>query len=398
MTIVQINTTCGIGSTGKICVNISECLTDAQIENYIISSSPSGYPLGIDCGLGDLYRKVQAVKSRISGKYGFISTFETRKIICALERIKPDIIHLHNIHGHDCNIEELFDYFRKIKAHVLWTFHDCWAFTGYCPHFSMIGCDKWKSGCFECPKYGTYSWFFDRSRELYEKKKKMIEKVDLTIITPSYWLASLVRESMFKNCSVYVIYNGIDTNIFKPTESNFRTRYGIAQNQFMILGVADIWRKSKGIDVFLRLCSKLDNDKYRIVLVGTDEKIEAQLPREIISIRRTQNQTQLAEIYSAADLFVNPTREEVLGLVNIESLACGTPVLTFRTGGSPECLDNTCGSVVDNNNVDAMEIEIKRISMEHPYLAEACIARAHHFDKQQRCLEYLKLYRQFSSE
>ena len=392
MKIVQINATCGSGSTGKICVDISRLLTDKNIENYIIySGKKSDYPLGIYCG-DSKEIKIQALRSHLFGLYGFNSKQITKRMLKKLDEIEPDVVHLHNLHGHNCNLEMLLDYLRAHHIKIFWTFHDCWAFTAYCPHFSMDKCDKWKDGCHDCHRYREYPFFFDRSRELYNKKKKASEGLDLTIVTPSQWLADLVKQSFFKNYPVKVINNGIDLGIFKPTPSDFRAKHGIPNDKYIVLGVAFGWGVRKGLDVFIELSKRLDKEKYQIILVGTDEKIDNQLPSNIISIHRTQNQRELAEIYTAADVFANPTREEVFGLVNVEALACGTPGVTFDAGGSPECYDETCGSVVPCDDIDAMEKEIIRICEDKPFSTGDCIKYAKNFNIQKKYREYLKLY------
>ena len=391
MIIAQINATCGVGSTGKICVSVSELLSKKGIENYIFySAGNSDYPLGIKYS-NEKAVKFQTLVSRIFGNYGFESKCITEKLIKELEKIKPDIIHIHNIHSHNCNLKILFSYIRKNGIKVYWTFHDCWAFTAYCPHFDMIGCDKWRTGCRSCPQRKQYSWFFDRSSYLYNKKMAAINGVDLTVITPSKWLADLVKKSFFKDFPVKVINNGIDLNIFKPTESDFREKYAL-ENKYIVLGVAFGWGKRKGLDVFIELANRLDKEKYKIVLVGTDDNVDKLLPDNIISIHRTQNQTELAEIYTTADVFANPTREEVFGLVNLEALACGTPVVTFDTGGSPECIDETCGAVVAKDDTDAMYNEIIRICETKPYSKDDCLKRAEGFDKNEKFREYIRLY------
>ena len=391
MKILQINTTCGVGSTGKICTGISDLLTQKGIENRILYSlKTSGHPAGIQCVQNGLYVKWQALKSRVFGNYGFHSRRATKKLIAAISSEKPDIVHLHNIHGHDCDLEMLFTYFKKNKTKLIWTFHDCWAFTAYCPHFTMMKCPKWQSGCKDCIQRKEYSWFFDRSAELYQRKKELFYGLDLTIVTPSRWLADLVSQSFLKDYPVEVIHNGIDLSVFSPRESKWREKYHM-EDKKILLGVAFDWGVRKGLDVFLDLAKSLPQN-YQIVLVGTNDQIDKTLPDNIISIHRTQNQGELAELYSAADLFVNPTREEVLGLVNIESLACGTPVVTFRSGGSPECVDTTCGAVVDCDDIEALKKEILRICENTPYPKEACIEKAKAFDKEARFGEYLALY------
>lgn len=390
MRIVQINATCGIGSTGKICVEISRLLSEKNIENYILySSRSSGYSLGISCS-DDIYIKTQAIKSRVIGNYGFNSKAATQKMISELERIKPDLVHLHNIHGHDCNLEMLFEYFKKNNTKLIWMFHDCWAFTAYCPHFTMVKCNKWQTQCFQCVQRRDYSCFFDKSKKLFDKKKKLFSGLDMMIVTPSKWLADLVKQSFFKEYPVRVINNGINLEIFKPFDCDFRRKYGL-ENKNIILGVAFDWSEKKGLDVFVDLAERLPTE-YQIVLVGTDEKTKKHLPDNIISIHRTQNQQELAGIYSAADIFVNPTREDNFPTVNMEAIACGTPVLTFKTGGSPEMIDATCGSVVECDDIVALEKEIIRICTDKPYSQEQCIKKSAEFDKNKKFKEYIKLY------
>lgn len=392
MKIMQINSTYGMGSTGKICKDISEMLSENDIENYALYTvGKSDAPNAIKCSHA-AYTKAQALKSRICGNYGFNSALATKKMIRELEIIKPDIVHLHNIHSHDCNLEMLFAYFKKYNHKIVWTFHDCWAFTAYCPHFTMIHCEKWKTSCKNCPAYPEYSFVFDRSEQLFQKKRTLFAGLDLTIITPSQWLANLVKQSFLKDYPIEVINNGIDFSVFKPSASYFREKHGILNDQKVLLGVAFGWGEKKGLDVFAELANRLNPNQYRIVLTGTDDLIDKQLPDNIISIHRTQNQQELAEIYSMADFFINPTREEVLGLVNLEALACGTPVITFNTGGSPEIIDENCGSIVDVDNIDALVNEIIYVCEKRPYSTENCISRAKLFDKNKQYKEYLKLY------
>ena len=392
MVVVQINFSCSWGSTGKICDSISKLLTEKNVENYIFytyGGNPQKRTVYIKYG-NTVYEKMQAIKSRVFGNYGFNSVLATQWLLKRLDRIKPNIVHVHNIHGHDCHFGMLFQYLRRKNIKVFYTFHDCWAFTGYCPHFAMAKCDRWLTGCGDCVLRRRYSWFFDKSAKNFARKRDALQGLDLTVITPSDWLADLVKHSFLKAYSVRVIHNGIDLSVFKPTESSFRETHRL-QDKKIILGVALGWSEAKGVDVFTRLAKTLP-EEYRIVLIGTDDKVDATLPDDILSIHRTQNQQELAEIYTAADLFVNPTREDTYPTVNMESLACGTPVLTFRTGGSPEILDETCGSVVDCDDMETMEQEILRICTDRPYPQSACTHKALEFDRNERFKEYVELY------
>ncbi len=391
MKIVQINSVSGRGSTGKICVAISELLTQKGIENYIFYAlGKASYPLSRRYMSGTEV-KIQALKSKISGNYGFQAKRATKRLIKELEKISPDAVHLHNLHSHNIHLGILFGYLKERNIKIFWTFHDCWSFTAYCPHFTMASCDKWKTGCEKCPQYKRASFVFDRSKWLYKNKKELFSGLDLTIITPSHWMAKLVKASIFKEYPVKVIHNGVDLDIFVPRESDFRKRYNISEDKKLLLGVAFDWGVRKGLDVFVKLAEVLDK-KYQIVLVGTNGEIDESLSQNIISIHRTQNQQELAEIYTSVDLFVNPTREEALGLTNIEANACGTPVVTFKTGGSPECIDGTSGSVVDCDDFDALVKEIERICEKKPYSAEMCMKKAKDFDKNARFADYIELY------
>ena len=400
MKIAQINFVT-YGSTGKIMLQIAQTArqhghqvkTFSTVEFSKFGRKHLTMPEG-HMEFGSFWENgIHHYCGTLLGLDGCFSQLGTRQLIRALEEFQPYIIHLHNLHGFRQNLPMLFHYIKKRNIRVVWTLHDCWTFTGHCPYFTTIKCDRWKTGCHHCPQPGVYpKMILDTSRIMYGLKKKWFSGVhEMTIVTPSQWLADLTKQSFLKDYPVRVINNGIDLNVFKPTPSDFRTRYRIAQEKHILLGVAFGWGERKGQDVFVELARRLD-DSYQIVLVGTNEAVDAQLPENIISIHQTQNQMELAEIYTAADLFVNPTREENYPTVNMEAIACGTPVLTFRTGGSPEILDETCGCVVDCDDVDAMEQAIRRICAERPYSLEACLKRAKSFDMKIKFEEYVKLY------
>lgn len=390
MKVVQINTTCGLGSTGKICLAVSKILSERNIENYILySSGESTYPMGIKYSSAG-YVKLQTLRSRLLGNYGFNSVRATKKLIQELEKINPDIVHIHNIHSHDCNLGLLFSYLKKKNVKIFWTFHDCWAFTGYCPHFTMVKCGRWKTGCGHCVQYKQFSWLFDRSDKLFQKKKELFSNLNLIIVTPSQWLADLIKESFLNTYPVKVIHNGIDLSIFKPTVSDFRTKNKL-ENKIIVLGVAFGWDARKGLDVFIEL-SQLLNDDYKIVLIGTDKKVDALLPDNILSIHRTNNQTELAEIYSATDVFVNPTREENYPTVNMEAIACGTPVITFDAGGSSEMLDENCGVVIAVDDVENLRQELLKFNPDKYIQHKEFLCKRLEYREQERFFEYANLY------
>lgn len=382
------------GSTGKIIRGIAEVAGEKDIETYTyygwtksLRRSKNGVMVGSFLG-----KALHMTLGKITGFAGCFSVFDTFKLISFMRRWKPDIVHLHLLHSWYINLPMLFSYIKKNNIKVLWTMHDCWAITGQCPHFTMVQCDKWKTGCHHCPQIHDYpASYVDQTRIMWKWKKKWFTGVkDMTIISPSQWLANLVKHSFLKEYPVKVVNNGIDLDLFKPTPSDFRAKYGISPDKRLVLGVAFGWGAKKGLDVFIALSKMLDS-RYQIVLVGTDDTTDVQLPDNILSIHRTNNQTELAEIYTAADVFANPTREENFPTVNMEALGCGTPVVTFRTGGSPEILDNTCGVVVENNRAEELADAIIQVCESKCFSSEACLKRAKAFDMSLRFAEYVSL-------
>lgn len=394
--VVEINTY-DYGSTGKIMIQIADNARRNDFFVYTFSRSWKNQKKNTKWHnyLGSYIENgTHHVLTEITGYDGCFSFFGTKKLLRKFDEIDPDIIHLHNLHGFYINLPMLFKYIKKKNISVIWTLHDCWAFTGHCPYFTITKCDKWKSGCYKCKSYKKYpSTKFDNSKVMWKLKKEWFTGVkDLTIVTPSQWLADLVKQSFLGQYLVEVINNGIDLSIFKPTKNSFKEKYNITDDKYIILGVAFGWGERKGLDVFIELAMRLD-ERFQIVLVGTNDEIDELLPNNIISIHRTNDQQELAGIYSAANLFVNPTREENYPTVNMESIACGTPVLTFKTGGSPEIVDETCGSVVLCNDIDGLEKEIRRISINNPFSKEQCLERARlNYDMNDKFQQYIDMY------
>lgn len=302
---------------------------------------------------------------------------------------------MHNIHGYYINIELQFNYLKEANKPVIWTLHDCWPFTGHCAYFDYIGCDKWKMGCYDCPQKNKYpsSLFLDMSKKNYIEKKRIFNQIgNITIVTPSEWLAKLVKNSFLNKYDIRVINNGINLDIFKPTMSDFRVNYNI-EDKFIILGVANIWDERKGLNYFKQLSDIID-DSIKIVLVGLSEEQKNNLPKNILGINKTNSIQELAQIYSSADVFVNPTLEDNFPTTNLEALSCGTPVITFNTGGSPECVDNSCGFVADKGNINdllKLILEIKYNGKE--IYTKHCRKRAEEkYSRDDRYLDYIDLY------
>ncbi len=396
MRIFEINSG-NYGSTGNIMLNVSETAQNAGHEVLVAfrksrSVTPTGKSNEVLIG-NSFFGYTHRVIGEYLGLEGFGSIISTLKLVKKIKAFNPDVVHLHILHGWYVNFPILFNCLKKLNVPVVWTMHDCWAFTGHCPHFEYVNCNKWQSGCFNCPQYKDYPFSrVDTSKILYKYKKKYFTKINnLTVVTPSEWLAGLIKNSYFSKKSVKVINNGIDLEVFKPTKSNFRELNNISDDQFLILGIAFEWTIKKGIDIFKKLANDLP-ENLKIALIGTTEEIENDLPKNILAIRRTENKEELASIYSAADLFVNPTREETFPTVNIEALACGTPVLTFKTGGSPEIIDETCGVAVECDNYEALKAEINRISTQMPFNEKDCLERAKQFNMFEKFKEYVSLY------
>ena len=393
MRVLQINSVCGIGSTGRIATDLHKTLIDKGHESIIAFGRAE--PLNCDNSIRigtrmDNYTHV--LKTRVFDSHGLGSTYATRNFIEKLEEIKPDLIHLQNIHGYYINYKILFEFLKTANIPIVWTLHDCWAFTGHCAHFDYFCCNRWMNGCYNCPQKGNYptSVFMDASKRNYLIKKETFTGVkNLTIVSPSNWLADLVRQSFLRHYPIKVINNGIDLNVFKPTESTFRQIYGL-EDQTILLGVANVWEERKGFDYFIQLANFLDKS-FQIVMVGLTDKEKRGLPKNIIGITRTKSSKELAEIYTAADVFLNPTLEDNFPTTNLEALACGTPVITFDTGGSIESIDDTCGRIVNRGNADEL-LETVLQTIDRRYDSDMCRLRSKLFDKYDRFEDYLKLY------
>lgn len=388
MKVLQINVVCGIRSTGRICTDIAEMLTKDGHECKIAygrETVPEKYqPYAVRIGT-DWDTKLHGLKARLFDGAGFGSKGTTRRFIDWVKVYDPDVIHLHNIHGYYINIEILFEYLKTCGKPVIWTLHDCWAFTGHCTYFDYVGCDKWKTECGHCPQKGEYpkSVVLDRSNRNYQKKRELFtEMPNMTLVTPSRWLAGLVRQSFLNQYPVEVIPNGIDTSIFKPTESNLRQQYEL-ENKKIILGVASIWDKRKGLNDFIELSKMLDHT-YQIIIVGLTKKQIQRMPANILCIERTNSPAELAAWYTAADVFVNPTYEDNYPTTNLEAQSCGTPVITYNTGGSPESV-NQQGRIVETGNIQQL-CNVLSSYQKHPFHASACMGKTNY-------IPYLNLYR-----
>ena len=384
MKILFINCTCGLGSTGRICTDLAKQLSQ---QGHVVkiaygrqrAVAEEYREFGVRIGNG-LDVKVHAFLNRITDRHAFYSAHATKQFLQWAKEFNPDVLWLHNIHGYYIHVGLLFEWIKsRPEMKVKWTLHDCWAFTGHCAHFDLIGCEKWKTQCENCPQIKEYpaSLFADNSKKNFFDKRSAFGGVkDMALITPSKWLANLAKESFLQEYPVKTIYNGIDLNVFKPATGVFKKKYGL-EGERVILSVAYGFGQRKGLDDLIELAKKLPTG-CRLVLVGVDEQDKKQLPPSVFYLEKTENVQELVEAYSDADVFLNLTYEDTFPTVNLESLACGTPVVTYRTGGSPESLNEECGYVVEKGNTDAV-LECITIFKKTPKTVEACCKQAERF-------------------
>lgn len=334
--------------------------------------------------------------TRLTDRHGLASARATRAFIKRIEEIKPDVIHIHNIHGYFLNYRLLFDYLSKSGIPVVWTVHDCWLYTGHCYHYAGIGCEKWKTQCNDCPQRKEFpaSYLIDRSRQNFiDKRDAFTSLVNLTMVTVSEWMKNEMAHSFLKDCQYRVIHNGIDLEVFKVYDTaTVREKYALGDKR-IILGIASIWSREKGLDDFIKMAGMIAVDEV-IVLVGVDAKTKALLPANVVAIERTENIGQLAQLYSAAEAFVNPTWQDNYPTVNLEAIACGTPVVTYRTGGSIEAVTDDTGVVVEQGDVAGLLQAVRDIAARGKgYYATRCREYALlHFDKKERYADYIRLY------
>lgn len=327
-----------------------------------------------------------------TGLKNHFNVLGTYSFINKLKKIKPDLINIHNLHDTYLNLPIFINYIKKNNIPLVYTMHDCWLLTGQCSWFDIANCEKWKTQCNNCPQLNRYpDTKIDKTNKLFLEKKQLFSNINnLTLVSPSNWLANLVKLSYLKDKDVNVINNGINLDVFKPTESDFREKYNIS-NKYILLCVATSYDQRKGLDVFVELSKRLP-ENYQIVLVGTNDDIDSKLPNNIISIHKTYDQNELAQIYTAADLFVNPTREDNFPTVNLEALACGTPVLTYDTGGSKESINEKCGTYATKNDFESLLIKIINICENNIYKKENCLLQAEKFNMFDKFIEYVKLF------
>lgn len=382
--LLQINICSAMLSTGTITEDISKVAIRNGWDTYIAYGRFAKPSVSQQFRVGNQWETyMHYFQHRLWDGEGLASHRATRTLVQRIEEIAPDIIHLHNIHDHYLNYPLLFNYLATTNIPIVWTQHDCWAFTGGCMYFDMMNCNEWKSDCKSCPE--KRALFCNKSREQFLLKKKLLNGIkNLTFVSVSNWLNRLLRESVQKHRRIETIHNGIDIQKFVPIgEKN--------KEKTKILGVAAVWDKRKGLNDFLKLREILSNE-YEIILVGLTQKQVNALPKGIIGITRTTNVEELVRLYANANVFVNPTYSDNFPTTNLEALACGTPVITYKTGGSPEALDEKTGIIIEQGDIEGLANAIMQMK-ENPLFSEDCRKRVEVcFDKDKCYEKYICLY------
>ncbi len=399
MKVLFINTVYEHGSTGRIVADLGKTLEEHGHEFKVAYGRGEKrhdfhcYRVGSDY---DMY--IHAGLSRITDKSGFYSRTATKKLIEFINSYVPDIIHLHNLHGYYVNLELLFQYIKAKDIPVVWTFHDCWPYTGHCVHYDSVNCMRWQTGCYNCPNKNEYpqSMLLDASARNYTHKKAIFSGVNhLTIVTVSDWLKSQVAMSFLKDYNTVRIYNGIDMDVFRPLVSDIKKRLGI-EGKKLLLGVSDTWTERKGLNYFYRYAEEKEPGEA-LVMVGFKKGELSKVPRGIIPISKTDNVQELVELYSAADIVLNPSQEETFGLVTVEALSCGTPVIVQNATACPELVDDTCGRVFEKGDYKGMKRAIAEVYRQH-ITERDCLKHAEIFDKKKNYEQYISLYEKILRE
>lgn len=398
MKVLIINASCGNGSTGRIVADLYQMLRNKGHFCKIAfgHGEPRMVPYEDTIRVNNKWGYyIHNVLGKLFDRAGFFSRQKTKKFVKIIEEYKPDLIHLHNLHGFWINIDILFKELRKLNIPIVWTLHDCWAYTGHCSHYTTNKCYKWVDGCHACQHLDVYprSYFVDNSRNNYLKKKVLFTSVDkMTIVTPSQWLASEVKKSFLGKYPVTPIPNGIDLKTFSRKEFVSRKKFGIPEKKKVLLAVSFVWNKEKGLDDLIELSKKIDKDKYVMVIVGLSarQKETLLLPPTIIAIERTSNIDDLVELYSLSDVFLNPSYQETMGMVTAEAIACGTPVIVYDKTAVPEIVDPQSGFVVKAGDITAMKENIEKALD----LNKECISKcAMKFEKNNQYEKYYTIYK-----
>lgn len=400
MRVFQLNTFCGVKSTGRIAAEIARLVQqdggECRIGYGVPGISADSEPFAIRVG-NPLERKLHGAMRKLLDAEGYGSTQGTRQLIREMRAFSPDLIHLHNLHGCYLNLEILFHELVRLNKPVVWTLHDCWPFTGHCAYFDYVGCGRWQTQCHDCPQKAGYPVCvgLSRAKQNFERKKRLFTQIqNLTFVAPCQWMTKPLGESFLKDAPVRVIPNGVNLDVFKPVASDLRQRYGLEEKK-LVLAVASEWDERKGLRYLLEARQKLGKE-YHFAVIGLSEQQVADLPEGMIGLTHTANAAELAAWYTAADCLANPTMEDNMPMVNLEALACGTPVAAFDTGGCAEAVGE-CGCIIPQGNTDALCEAIHQLCLQKPSLMPRCLGRAQIFDSRKTFQSYLELYKELCS-
>ena len=399
MKVMQINAVYGVGSTGVIVEDLHNLSFKNGIDSYVSYSTTNKNPDEIKNGyvIGDTFgKKIHALLSRIGGKQAYFSSFATKKLIKHIENVKPDIVHLHNLHSNYVNLNRLLDYLGEREIKTVVTLHDCWFYTGGCFHYTAVGCDKWQKSCGNCPKKNqdTPALLKDNSAKILADRKKYFGKMkNLTMTGVSGWMTDEGEKTVFKGKKTEVIYNGIDTEFFVPTPSDFRKKHKL-EDKFLILALANKWFRPINKKTFDYVCENLPDDSV-IVMLGCTESQRQGLPANVLPLDFIKDRDELRKVYSACDVFANCTREESFSLVNVEAQSCGTPVVTYRNTGAQETVDNKCSFSIENGNEkEFFEAIMKIKELGKKELSNDCVKWVkENFDRDENYMKYIELYK-----
>lgn len=400
MRVYQLNTYCGVKSTGRIALEIAKMVEmdggACRIGYGVPDISPEAERYSVRIGTS-AERKLHGAMRKLIDAEGYGSLFATHRLIADMRSFQPDLVQLHNLHGCYLHLPTLFRYLQHAQLPVVWTLHDCWPFTGHCAYFDYAQCERWQTLCHNCPQQHSYPVCIglDGSRRNYRMKKTLFSGLEkLTFVAPCEWMKGPLNQSFLGGRPVRVIPNGVNLDTFHPVNSDLRVRLGLSSEQKrLVLAVAAEWDERKGLR-YLVEAKQLLGDGYRIAVIGVSPEQASALCEGITGIAQTASTEELAAWYTAADCFANPTMEDNMPMVNLEALACGTPIAAFATGGCPEAVGDDCGLIVPKGDVQALADAIRTLCTAKPAMKDACLQRARAFDCQLTFKSYLSLYKE----
>ncbi len=399
MKILQINAVYNVGSTGVIVSDLHELSMKAGMDSYVAySTSPmpskkitNGYRIGKWLG-----KKMHATFGRINGEQAYFSRFATKRVLKYIDKLAPDIVHLHNLHSNYINLNMLLKYLGERDIKTVITLHDCWFFTGGCFYYTAANCDKWLHNCGNCPKKykDTFACFFDKSTEILKDRATLFGAIkDLTVVGVSNWIAEEAGKTFLKKGNICTIHNGIDTKFFTNTESDLKKQYGL-EDKFVILGPASKWLKDINEETLEYFVSNMPKGCV-LALLGCTKRQKRHLPKGVVAIPFIKDRNELRKVYSMADVFANCTREDALSLINLEAQSCGTPVVTYCNSGVKETVDNECGFSVESGNASELfdtVMRVREIGKEN--LSEKTrVWVVDNFNRNENYKKYIELYR-----